>query len=82
MSSRAQRITSGQELPTGRLLEDIAREDPGAVRAAILRVLLATGGAREPAARELGLGDGQLDAWIERLGLAELVAERWPGAEP
>jgi transcriptional regulator of acetoin/glycerol metabolism len=60
------------------ILRELLEHDPGAVRCAILRAYLASGGSPEGAAEELGISRRTLLRWVHRLGLAQMIGERWP----
>lgn len=55
--------------------------DPHAVKQAILRAFQAAGGDGMRAADELGIDAFALGEWVAKLGLSEMIEERWPPKE-
>lgn len=60
------------------LLDELLEQDPGAVKAAILRAFLAAGGDQERAATYLKMTAFDMGVVIRKLNLWPLLAERWP----
>lgn len=60
------------------LLDELLEQDPGAVKAAILRAFMASGGDHDRAAAYLQMTTLDMGVLIGRLNLWKLLAERWP----
>lgn len=78
MTARAASLASGDEPGSAELIRELMEHDPGAVRAALLRAYLEAGGVTARAAKALGMPPRTLRRWVDRMGLRELIAERWP----